>query len=30
MNLSMVLVAALLKFARDLDVCHIEIFQMDL
>lgn len=30
MNLLLVLVAALLKFACELDVCHIEIFQMDL
>lgn len=30
MNLLRVLAVALLNFARDLEVCHIEIFQMDL
>lgn len=30
MNLLKVLAVALLNFARDLEVCHIEIFQMDL
>lgn len=30
MNLLKVLAVALLNFARDLQVCHIEIFQMDL